>query len=161
MCAFFRTYCPWNICLLDIFSWAGMLWTITHVVTMACKCLHFEMSSKSAVGAWCGSSHHDVTILCKGLHVQVHTSCPSSMKSESKNQGSKTMVIACVCGMDCNGQGYSSPFLRRILWRKTCAHWVCIHSCLNCSCNYGWQTCSWVEQDFSQWISTHTSSFES
>ncbi len=27
---------------------------------------------------------------------------------------------------------------------------VCVHSCLNCSCNYGWQTCSWMEENFSQ-----------
>ena len=59
-----------------------MLSTITHIVPMTCKCLHCEMSSKLAVGELFGSSHHDVTILSKGLHVQVLTSCPSSMSSE-------------------------------------------------------------------------------
>ena len=49
---------------------------------MACKCLHFEISSKSAIGTWCGSSHCDTTILCTGLHVQVPASCPSGMRNE-------------------------------------------------------------------------------
>jgi len=39
-------------------------------------------------------------------------------------------------------------FLRENLWRKIHALWVWVHRCLNCSCNYGRQTCSWVKQDF-------------
>ncbi len=40
-----------------------------------------------------------------------------------QNQGSNTMVVACVSGMHCIGQWYSSPFWGRILLRKIRAHW--------------------------------------
>ena len=52
------------------------------------------------------------------------TSCPSGMSSELPEP--RKQHHGCgwyVCGTHCSGQGYSSPFWGRILWRMIHKHW--------------------------------------
>ena len=89
--------------------------------------------------------------------VQVPTSQPSGMISKLPEPRKQCHGCDLCVWHASQWPGVFITFLRENLWRKIHALWVRVHSCLNCSCNYGWQTCSWVKQDFIQWTSTHDS----
>ena len=124
--AFFRTYCPRNMCLSDIVSWAGLLWTITCIVTLACKVPAlwnvFKIRSEGmtwVIISWChGSMQMSACALSvNDAHdsVQGPTSQPSGMISKLPEPRKQCHGCdLCVCGMHCSGQGYSSPFWGRI-----------------------------------------------